>query len=202
MVGKLKLNMKTKICSKCNYEKSITDFYKHKSMDDGLQSVCKDCIKQYSTENEKRIKKYQQEYRDIHKGKFIEYKKEWYQNNKEIIKQKRINYRKNKYASDIKYRLTTLLRSRLWHALKGLSKSKRTLQLLDCSVDFLKEHLEKQFKPGMTWENYGKDGWEVDHIKPCASFDLSKSENQEKCFHYSNLQPLWYIENKIKRAKV
>ena len=56
-------------------------------------------------------------------------------------------------------------------------------------------HLEAQFKPGMTWDNYGLKGWHVDHIRPCASFDLRDPEQQRRCFHYTNLQPLWAEEN-------
>lgn len=69
------------------------------------------------------------------------------------------------------------------------------MKLLDCSPLFLKEHLEKQFKEGMTWDNHTTDGWHIDHIRPCCSFDLTKKEQQEECFHYSNLQPLWATDN-------
>lgn len=67
------------------------------------------------------------------------------------------------------------------------------MELIGCELSTLKEHLESQFKPGMSWENYGD--WHVDHIRPCSSFDLTKNEEQQKCFHYSNLQPLWAHEN-------
>jgi len=59
----------------------------------------------------------------------------------------------------------------------------------------------KQFKPGMTWDNYGYYGWHIDHKVPCSNFDLSKPEEQYKCFHYTNLQPLWAEENLIKGGK-
>jgi hypothetical protein len=94
---------------------------------------------------------------------------------------------------DINFRLTMNLRKRIWDALKRNSKSKHTLELLGCSIDKLKQYLESQFKEGMSWSNYGK--WHVDHIRPCASFDMSKVEEQKKCFHYTNLQPLWALEN-------
>lgn len=54
----------------------------------------------------------------------------------------------------------------------------------------------------MTWANYGKSGWHIDHIKPCASFDLSDPDQQKACFHYSNLQPLWAFDNLSKGAKL
>lgn len=72
---------------------------------------------------------------------------------------------------------------------------------MGCSTETLKLHLEKQFKPGMTWGNHGVKGWHIDHIKPCASFDLTKPDDQLKCFHYTNLQPLWWHENLSKGDK-
>ena len=73
--------------------------------------------------------------------------------------------------------------------------------LIGCSIEELKQHLEKQFTLGMNWKNYGY-GWHVDHIKPCAFFDFSKEEEQKKCFNYTNLQPLWATENFKKRDNI
>ena len=75
-----------------------------------------------------------------------------------------------------------------------------TEKLLGCTFEYFIEYLQRLFKVGMTWKNYGK--WHIDHIKPCASFDLSKLEAQKKCFHYTNLQPLWAEENLKKGAKI
>ena len=66
---------------------------------------------------------------------------------------------------------------------------------MGCTIPYLKKYLESQFNEGMTWENHGENGWHIDHIKPCAAFDLTKPEEQKKCFHYTNLQPLWGNEN-------
>ena len=98
------------------------------------------------------------------------------------------------------YKISCILRGRLKNALKSNSKSKRTFELLGCSVEELWTHLEKTFKPGMTRENHGE--WHIDHIIPCVSFDLSKPKEQAKCFHYSNLQALWKHENLSKGAKI
>jgi hypothetical protein len=64
------------------------------------------------------------------------------------------------------------------------------IDLLGCSVEECKQHLEFQFKPEMNWNNYGNI-WEIDHIKPCSNFDLTNTEQQKQCFHYTNLQPLF-----------
>jgi len=91
-------------------------------------------------------------------------------------------------------RLANNLRSRLRAAV--LYKSNSTLVLVGCSIEFLMGWLEKSFTEGMTWNNYGE--WHIDHIIPCAAFDLTIEENQMKCFHYTNLQPLWAIDNIMK----
>lgn len=92
------------------------------------------------------------------------------------------------------------LKSRLVKALKENWKSGSTLELLGCSIKEFKIHLETQFTRGMNWDNYGL--WHIDHRIPCASFDFSYSEQQEICFHYTNLQPLWAEENFRKGSKI
>ncbi|MDE2097588.1 MAG: hypothetical protein KGL39_10105 [Patescibacteria group bacterium] len=77
----------------------------------------------------------------------------------------------------------------------GGRKCYGSIEYLGCSIEHLKNHLESQFKTGMSWENHGIKGWHIDHIRPCASFDLSSPEQQKQCFHYTNLQPLWWHEN-------
>ena len=76
------------------------------------------------------------------------------------------------------------------------------MELLGVSMNEVRAYLELQFKSGMTWENYGYKGWHIDHIIPCASFDLTDPEQQRRCFHYTNLQPLWWHENLAKGDKL
>lgn len=77
------------------------------------------------------------------------------------------------------------------------SKSK----MIGCSGQELKKYLESKFLLGMSWENYGKFGWHVDHIKPLSKFNLSNAEEIEKANHYTNLQPLWWRDNLQKLNK-
>lgn len=110
--------------------------------------------------------------------------------------------RQNKYQNkrrkiDNNFKLKCYLRNRINAAIKGKNKSLKTLELLGCSVDELWNYLESKFQPGMTRENYGK--WHIDHIKPCARFDFNDPKQQLECFHYTNLQPLWAIDN-IKKS--
>lgn len=102
--------------------------------------------------------------------------------------------------TDPVYKLGHNLRVRLKDALSGKTKSAQTRELIGCSLEHLKLHLEKQFLPGMTWVNYGPV-WHVDHIKPCAIFDLTDPEQQKSCFHWTNLQPLFAVENLKKGDK-
>ena len=89
--------------------------------------------------------------------------------------------------------------SRIRSALKkqGASKNKKTMEYVNCSVAHLYHHLESQFEPSMTWENYGygDDKWNIEHRRPCDSFDLTDIEQQYMCFHWTNLQPMWQPEN-------
>ena len=166
--------------------------------------------KKYDLNNKEKLKLSRKIYRENNKEKAKIYRDKYNLNNKEKVKfskekyrinnkEKINNYVKNRYQKENNFKLKMLLRHRIYMALKGIAKSKKTKDLLGCTVEQLWIHLEKSFKPGMTRENYGK--WHIDHIRPCASFDLTKQEEQLKCFHYTNLQALWADENFSKGAK-
>jgi len=99
-------------------------------------------------------------------------------------------------------KLASTIRSRIYDQLKHGYGSPRTEELLGCTFKELKVYLEKQFKEGMNWDNYGFYGWHADHIKPLSSFDLTNLEEQKKAFRYTNLQPLWMKENLHKHSKI
>ena len=113
------------------------------------------------------------------------------------------SYYRSKIKNDPHRYLGQRLRNRVSCALrrKSLKKCYKTHDLIGCETEFLKKHLESKFLPGMTWNNYGKNGWHIDHVRPCATFDLSDPEQQKKCFHYTNLQPLWEQDNLTKGKK-
>ena len=102
-------------------------------------------------------------------------------------------YYNNRYSSDLNYKTLVLLRSRIKGALNGTAKKSSSKKLLGCSVEQLRQHLEDQFTGGMSWENHGD--WHIDHIKPCAAFDLTDERQQIECFNYTNMQPLWAFDN-------
>lgn len=130
-----------------------------------------------------------------------EYRRKMRRNNPDQIRGYLNNYRRRRKKRDIGYRLGLILRRRMAHALKTNAKKSSALILLGCSIVSFKIYLESRFESGMTWENYGSL-WEIDHIMPCAIFDLSKCNHQSRCFHFSNLQPLLKTANRKKRCKI
>jgi hypothetical protein len=103
--------------------------------------------------------------------------------------------------TDIHISVAGRLRNAVRYALTAQSvrKGRHTEEYIGCTFEELKAHLEKQFLPGMTWEN--RRLWQIDHIRPCASFDLTQMAAQRSCFHYTNLRPMWASENNKKRAQ-
>ena len=95
-------------------------------------------------------------------------------------------------------RISRNIKTGIIHRLMGRKKSSHTLKLLGCSIVELRAYLEEMFVSGMSWDNYGK--WQIDHIRPCASFDLSEPEQQMECFNFKNLQPLWAVDNRKKHS--
>jgi|KBSSwiStaDraftv2_1062776.scaffolds.fasta_scaffold955071_2 hypothetical protein len=127
----------------------------------------------------------------------------WRKNNPRRNKKiSRAHYRRN-HKNNVTFTLGVTVRNRMRDALQRNKNHKcsRLQELLGCKISELRHHLEKQFRPGMSWENYGPV-WHIDHKKPCASFDLSIPEHQRECFHFSNLQPLFAKENLSKGAKI
>jgi len=108
----------------------------------------------------------------------------------------KINARNNnRIKTDIQYKLSSRLRSRLRRALQGNFKNGSAVTDLGCSIDELKIYLESKFQSGMTWDNWSFEGWHIDHIVPLASFDLTDRKQLLLACHYTNLQPLWAIDN-------
>jgi len=155
----------------------------------------------------------QREYCIKNKESVTAYKKLWYAENRERLNIYRNDYRNKNKDKDKIYKLNTIknnsdnalarnLRCRIRLALRKNIKSASLLELMGCDIPTFKKHIESKFLPGMTWENRGFYGWHIDHIKPCASFDLSIPEEQRRCFNYKNMQPLWAFDNISKGDKI
>jgi hypothetical protein len=111
------------------------------------------------------------------------------------------DYKRDRYNTDENVRIRALLCCNLHRAIKRHESGRdwradaKLGAILGCSKPDLIAHIEAQFLPGMSWANYGRKGWEIDHIKPCASFDLTQHDQVLLCFHYTNLRPLWRLDN-------
>jgi len=129
--------------------------------------------------------------------------REWQKNNPDRCKYNLNSYRNNRLRTDINYKLLKCCRDRQYKALKYNRKSAHTRELLGCTVPEFKLYIEKQFQPGMTWDNYGygPGKWVIDHINPCSSFNMKDTEHQKWCFCFVNQQPLWHEENMAKGDK-
>jgi hypothetical protein len=185
----VKKSMELKICSWCKKEKFLSDFSKRTSCKStGLHAYCKEC---QSEKDKQRWKN----------ATYREKRKAYLRRNHKKILTARKRYER-KRRENPQWKILSSLRGRLWCALKGYFKTASTKKLLGCSLEHFKKHLELQFKSGMSWKNYGITGWHIDHIRPCASFDLTKPEEQAACFHYTNLQPLWAKDNQKKYTKI
>ena len=163
-----------KICSKCNEEKSIDQYHFDKNRGT-FRAACKNCTQ-------------------------ID-RKNYYNENKKIVIKTNIAYEKQRIHDDSTFKLVKNLRCSLTHILKSINCGHKfkTLQIIGCSKQHLKGYIEAKFKDGMTWDNHGE--WHIDHIKPVSLFDVSDEEQQKKCFHYTNLQPLWAKDNIQKSNK-
>ncbi len=179
-----------KLCPACKTHKDAEHFYRDKTKPTGLSSFCKPCQKTCSSKNY--FKKHEE-------GK--EARRRY---SKNLSKAARRNYllaKRRRYRDNPATHLAVCLRSRLQGVWIRKEKGLASQQLLGCTYQQLVGHLEAQFKPGMTWENKGKDGWHIDHIRPLASFDLTDPEQLHRACHYTNLQPLWARDNLSKGAK-
>lgn len=140
--------------------------------------------------------RYNKQLRECRRRKKLGIKRKPLKTHEEQMAIKR-KYERERRRSDPTYRLLHNLRTRVRHALKGNSKSAATEKLLGICADECRKYIEAQFTEGMSWDS----DIHIDHIVPCASFDLCDPEQQRRCFHYTNLQPLWGPDNLEKSAK-
>jgi hypothetical protein len=144
------------------------------------------------------------EYRDKNKARARDVWNRWLAANIEHKREWLRNWSKERMRSDPCFRMRRSLATRIKNAITkpGAKKSMSTVSLLGCREDFARVHIESQFLAGMKWGNYGIHGWHIDHIIPCAAFDLSDEDHQKMCFHYTNLRPMWARDNILKGDKI
>jgi len=208
----------TKRCTKCGVEKpdTVDHFYNDRGR---LAARCKLCHnkdrreryrvnrererekqKEYYEANKEKLAVMYREYAVRNKEKIQRYQRQYKVLNREKLRRQTREYMAKKRSENIEEKIKDRLRARVNKCVKFGYKGAKTMDLIGCSVEYLMAYLESKFKPGMSWENYGSY-WHIDHIRPCASFDLTDKEQQKICFHYTNLQPLEAIKNIKKGAK-
>ena len=188
-----------KMCGCCQVSKDSGCFPLNRTEPDGLALWCKDCYNQ-------KARTYKQKRREDHVAVCLTCLKEkprgkMSAENTAKCKQCKQTRKTVRWSKDSMYRLQESCRSRVYKAIKAEKKASATIHLVGCTWEHLKEHLQQQFTEGMTWENHGLRGWHIDHIRPCASFDLSDPAQQAACFNFINLQPLWAKDNLQKGSK-
>lgn len=164
-----------KDCSVCKETKLIDEFFESKCKGT-IRASCKTCTLKARHEN--------------------------YQNNREARIKQTSQYKTERKKVDLAFKFERNIRSRLYHAFKKSSvlKRQRTMEYVGCTPIFFKEWMEFQFNSYMTLENHGSY-WDIDHVKPCASFDLNDENEAGICFHWSNCRPLSSVENRRKSDK-
>jgi hypothetical protein len=203
--------METKICTKCKIDKPLLDYNICSRVKDGRKAECRACqniaSRKYKSENKEKIAEYNKKWNSKNKEYYQEYNKLWKIENYDKIleKRKRFNvinphyyneYNKKRKKEDILFRLTLNMRNVICRYIS--KKTQNTFDIIGCTPQELKEHLEKQFVNGMTWEN--RNEWHIDHIIPLSS--AKTEEELYKLCNHSNLQPLWAIDNLKKSNKI
>ena len=203
---KIENEVEIKHCPTCDSWKDLSEYNKQSSSWDKLARMCRKCYCEYKTNKRKNDEKYKQSdilYKQKYEqsGRRKEVSKIRYEEKKDEILKKCIAYNKKKYNTDPYFKVVCCMRSRISKLLKqkNADKYNKFYNYLGCSKQDFILYFQAKFKEVMTWENHGE--WHIDHIKPCASFNLLNEEEQKKCFHYTNLQPLWASENLSKGSK-
>ena len=200
------LNINSKICTKCGIDKPLNEYPKDKNKSDGYKNACNDCTnkhrKVYRDKTPQQIEKSRiraaEWYKiDINKTKRKLTNLNYVKNNKERIKFITKKYRKDRINTDPIFKLKLSISGTIYNSLKnkGFTKKSRTYEILGCSYEEFKQHLESKFESWMNWDNYGKYekdkynvGWDIDHIIPLKT--AKTEEDVIRLNHYTNLQPL------------
>lgn len=135
------------------------------------------------------------------KAKNVARVKDWMVKNRERVNEGSRRRRADRYKSDVQFKIALSLRRRLYMAVKGMHRSGMAVRELGCSIPEFKAHIEAKFQDGMTWDNWSRGGWHIDHKKPLSKFDLTDPEQVKSACHYTNLQPMWSLDNCSKGSR-
>jgi hypothetical protein len=187
-----------KECNECGNEKSIDEFAIRDINKGTYHNRCKVCTNLYAekwrNKNKESIQIKQKEWYET-KGK--EWKKEYEEQNRDHINKTS----RNRYKSDKQYRMKKILRSRFKKVMLGKKKYNSILSYINLPLIEFNKWIEYQFDENMNWDNQGIY-WDIDHVMPCSSFDLTKKEEIAKCFNWKNMRPLKKEDNNKKSNKI
>lgn len=171
-----------KRCSTCTEWKPLNAYTLKTSRSDGLCDKCRSCWTEYRRERSQKDK----DYRRANRDKVNTWNRTRYNRSKESQSDV---YTQRRIKENIARRLRLLLNGQ---------KSQPTTELIGCSIDEFKKHLESTWSEGMSWENYGIRGWHIDHVIPCAAFNQDDENERRACWNWRNLRALWGDENLVK----
>ena len=203
--------MEIKICRKCNVELIVGENWL-KSQFKCKNYICRGCQKEYNKENKEKMTEYNKEYYEKNKDNIKENTKEYRENNKEKMKEyskeyntkpeirKKINERvklrrRNDPWFDAQCKLRRSHTRLIKNLLDGKDRDFSAVRDLGCTKEVFLAHIESQFQTGMTWGNRGLRGWHYDHIISICEIDPTDKEAVLKVLHYTNLRPLWAVDN-------
>ena len=193
-----------KECEKCKEYKLLSEFHRKIAAPFGVGSACKacrnECDKQYRQQNKERISEQKKQHYQQNQERISEQQKQYRERNKERVYERTNKYAKQRKQTDPLFKMRCNLRTLIGNSIKkqGYTKSSRTYKILGCDLETFKKHIERQFTKGMTWNNHGE--WHYDHVIPISSGQTE--EELIKLNHYSNFQPLWAEDNRIKSNKI
>jgi len=212
-----------KRCSNCGVMKPYDCFCNNRTMKGGKHCYCRECVRvlhkkwrmenlekelkmglKYRKNNKDKIKASTKKYRENNKEKIKAYNEKYRENNKEKMKKYRREHEAQRKNNDPLYRLNCNTSRAIGKALRKMGESKRKStweKVVKYTKEELRNRLERQFKDGMNWDNYGQ--WQLDHIRPISSFNYKNSNDEDfsKCWALDNLQPLWAEDNLRKSNK-
>lgn len=175
--------MANKQCSTCKQLLSLNLFHKHLKTPTGYRGQCKHCRKltdiRYNTKRSLVRKLIREQSPKLTKKE-----------------QKRLRWK-----TDLNFKLKELIRNRMNLALKHECRNSSSWSYIQCNLDEFKFYIQSKFQDEMSWNNHGLKGWHIDHIKPLSSFNLKNETELKQAWHYTNLQPLWALDNIRKGAK-
>jgi len=175
-------NARSKYCANCRREKQL------------------ESARAYKRQNKERISEYNAKYKKEHNVEISKYNSQYDKDHRTEIQQRQTEYQRNRRQIDPAFKLAGGLRSKMYKFMNGI-QSQTASNLLCCTKDDFVEWMKFQLKPGMTMENHGSL-WHMDHVIPVARFDLTVPEEQQRCWHWSNFQPMNGSENMSKQDKV